>query len=47
MNESKLQSDTTVTWTLGYTHYEKGIEETDSIQVTTFFKVEKASSLED
>ena len=35
-----LQSDTTVTWTLGYTHYEKGIEETDSIQVTTFFKVE-------
>jgi hypothetical protein len=46
MNESKLQSDTTVTWTLGYTHNEKGIKETDSIQVTTFFKVEKADSLE-
>lgn len=37
---TQLQSDTTVTWTLDYTHYEKGIEETDSIQVTTFFKVE-------
>ena len=47
MNESKLQSDTTVTWTLGYTHNEKGIKETDSIQVTTFFKVEKADLLED
>ena len=47
MNESKLQSDTTVTWTLGYTHNEKGIEETASIQVTTFFKVEKADLLED
>lgn len=32
-------SDTTVTWTLGYTHYEKGIVETDSLQVTTFIKV--------
>ena len=32
-------SDTTVTWTLGYTHYEKGIVENDSIQVTTFIKV--------
>ena len=32
-------SDTTVTWTLGYTHYEKGIVETDSIQVTSFIKV--------
>jgi hypothetical protein len=39
MNVSKLQSDTTVTWTLGYTHYEKGIVETDSLQVTTFIKV--------
>ena len=34
-----VTEDTTVTWTLGYTHYEKGIEESDSIQVTTFIKV--------
>lgn len=33
-------SDTTVTWTLGYTHYENGIEQSDSIEVTTFIKVE-------
>ena len=35
----ELTSDTTVTWTLGYTHYENGIEETDTIQVTTFLKM--------
>lgn len=33
-------SDTTVTWTLGYTHYENGVEQSDSIEVTTFIKVE-------
>ena len=38
-NASQLNSDTTVTWTLGFTHYENGMEEKDSIQVTTFFKV--------
>ena len=32
-------SDTTVSWTLGYTHYENGVVETDSIQVTSFIKV--------
>ena len=37
-NASELNSDTTVTWTLGFTHYENGVEEKDSIQVTTFFK---------
>lgn len=40
----ELESDTTVTWTLGYTHYESGVEETDSIQVTTFFKVVQESA---
>ena len=39
-NASKLNSDTTVTWILGFTHYEDGVEEKDSIQVTTFFKVQ-------
>lgn len=39
-NTGIFVSDTTITWTLGYTHYESGIEEKDSIQVTTFFKVE-------
>ena len=37
-NASELNSDTTVTWILGFTHYEDGVEEKDSIQVTTFFK---------
>ena len=37
-NFNELESDTTVTWTLEYTHYERGQEEKDSIQVTTFFK---------
>ena len=35
-----FESDTTITWTLGYTHYESGMMEKDSIQVTTFLKVE-------
>ena len=35
-----VDSDTTVTWTLGYTHYENGVEQSDSIEVTTFIKVE-------
>ena len=43
-NIHELESDTTVTWTLGYTHYESGVEETDSIQVTTFFKVVQESA---
>lgn len=34
-----LESDTTVTWTLKYTHYETERSETDSIQVTSFIKV--------
>ena len=34
----EFESDTTVTWTLEYTHYENGVEEADSIQVTTCFK---------
>jgi hypothetical protein len=34
-----LKSDTTVTWTLKYTHYETERSETDSIQVTSFIKV--------
>ena len=37
-NFNELVSDTTVTWTLEYTRYERGQEEKDSIQVTTFFK---------
>ena len=35
---NEFVSDTTVTWTLEYTRYERGQEEKDSIQVTTFFK---------
>ena len=35
---NELVSDTTVTWTLEYTRYERGQEEKDSIQVTTLFK---------
>lgn len=42
-NFNKLVSDTTVTWTLEYTHYERGQEERNSIQVTTFFKTARAS----
>lgn len=34
-----MKSDSTVTWTLGFMHYENGVGEKDSIQVTTFFKV--------
>lgn len=34
-----LESDTTVTWALKYTHYETGRSETDSILVTSFIKV--------
>ena len=33
-----MKSDSTVTWTLGFMHYETGVGEKDSIQVTTFFK---------
>ena len=33
-----MKSDSTVTWTLGFMHYENGVGEKDSIQVTTFFK---------
>jgi len=40
---TKPESDTTITWTLEYTHYEKGLEEKDSIQVTSFFKTARAS----
>ena len=36
--DNTLEADTTVTWTLEYTHYERGQEEKDSIQVTTLFK---------
>lgn len=42
-NFNELVSDTTVTWTLGFTRYEGGREELDSIQVTTFFKTARAS----
>ena len=42
-NFNELVSDTTVTWTLEYTRYERGQEEKDSIQVTTFFKTARAS----
>ena len=35
----ELTSDTTVTWTLSYTHYEKGVEEADSVQVITYIKL--------
>ena len=42
-NFNELESDTTVTWTLEYTRYERGQEEKDSIQVTTFFKTARAS----
>ena len=42
-NFNKLVSDTTVTWTLEYTHYEGGQEERNSIQVTTYFKTARAS----
>ena len=41
--DSTLEADTTVTWTLGFTRYEGGREELDSIQVTTFFKTARAS----
>lgn len=37
--DNTLKADTTVTWTLEYTRYERGQEEKDSIQVTTLFKV--------
>lgn len=40
---NELVSDTTVTWTLEYTRYERGQEEKDSIQVTTLFKTARAS----
>ena len=42
-NFNELVSDTTVTWTLGFTRYEGGREELDSIQVTTLFKTARAS----
>ena len=42
----EFESDTTVTWTLEYTHYERGQEEKDSIQVTTFFKTARSTSEE-
>ena len=42
-NFNELVSDTTVTWTLEYTRYERGQEEKDSIQVTTFCKTARAS----
>lgn len=42
-NFNELVSDTTVTWTLGFTRYEGGREELDSIQVTTFFKTARTS----
>lgn len=42
-NFNELVSDTTVTWTLEYTRYERGQEEKDSIQVTTYFKTARAS----
>lgn len=41
--DSTLEADTTVTWTLGFTRYEGGREELDSIQVTTCFKAARAS----
>ena len=41
-----LASDTMVTWTLEYTRYEGDQEEKDSIQVTTFFKTARSSSLD-
>ena len=41
--DNTLKADTTVTWTLEYTRYERGQEEKDSIQVTTFFKTARAS----
>lgn len=41
--DSTLEADTTVTWTLEYTRYERGQEEKDSIQVTTLFKTARAS----
>ena len=43
-NFNELVSDTTVTWTLGFTRYEGGREELDSIQVTTFFKTARSTS---
>ncbi len=43
-NFNKLVSDTTVTWTLEYTRYERGQEENDSIQVTTYFKTARSTS---
>lgn len=46
LEPADVTSDTTVTWTLGYTYYEKGIEKNDSIQVTTFLKVEQDSKQE-
>ena len=42
----EFESDTTVTWTLEYTHYERGQEERNSIQVTTFFKTARSTSEE-
>lgn len=39
IKNTDLESDTTVTWTLKYTHYETERSETDSIQVTSFIKV--------
>ena len=39
--DNTLEADTTVTWTLEYTRYERGQEEKDSIQVTTCFKVKE------
>ena len=41
--DNTLEADTTVTWTLEYTRYERGQEEKDSIQVTTLFKTARAS----
>ena len=41
--DNTLKADTTVTWTLEYTRYERGQEEKDSIQVTTLFKTARAS----